>query len=52
LSLTRAERKAMGKRGRRYAEEAFSWDSIGARMADVYRWLALGGAPPSCVRQT
>ncbi len=39
----------MGRSGRQWMQQAFSWDWIGQEMASVYRWLAEGGAPPSCV---
>ncbi len=35
--------RAMGERGRRLVEERYSWESVGARMADLYSWLL--GAP-------
>ena len=51
MSLAPEERKAMGERGRCYAVQEFSWDSIGARMADVYRWIVTGGPTPACVHE-
>lgn len=52
MTLTADERNAMGQRGRLFAVEEFSWNSIGARMADVYRWIVAGGPPPACVHQS
>lgn len=49
---TPEERRAMGARGRRYASERFSWDSVGAQMVEMYRWVVTGGAVPSCVRES
>jgi hypothetical protein len=31
-------------------EREFSWEVIGHRMADVYRWLCSQGNRPECVR--
>ena len=52
MKRTPGELQAMGERGRHYAAEQFSWDSIGARMADVYRWIITGGPVPACVRKS
>jgi glycosyltransferase involved in cell wall biosynthesis len=44
------DRDAMGRRGRRYAQEAFSWQGIGATTADVYGWVLDKSRPmPGCV---
>ncbi len=40
---------AMGREGRRLAEEKFSWASIAERMARVYEWCLNGGEAPECV---
>lgn len=50
FDLPAAERLAMGRQGRRLAEEHFSWDGIAGRMAEVYRWLLGDGGPPASVR--
>jgi glycosyltransferase involved in cell wall biosynthesis len=34
----------MGLHGRRLAEEKYSWPAVARQMADVYEWLARGGA--------
>lgn len=39
----------MGRNGRALVEARFGWDTIGDRMADVYRWACGGGAAPACV---
>lgn len=49
LQLPDEERKAMGGRGRRLAEDQFSWDQIAARMIMVNDWLTRGGDKPDCV---
>jgi glycosyltransferase involved in cell wall biosynthesis len=49
MLLSDEERKAMGQRGRRLAEDQFSWDQVGARMIEVNEWLVRGGEKPSCV---
>jgi glycosyltransferase involved in cell wall biosynthesis len=43
------ELDAMGQRGEAWVREAFSWDSIGRQMADVYRWVLGRGNQPGCV---
>jgi glycosyltransferase involved in cell wall biosynthesis len=49
-SMTDHERNAMGGRGRAWMARDFGWDRIGRNMAEVYRWLYAGTAPPSSVR--
>lgn len=45
------ELAAMGQRGRAWMERDFSWDGIGARTADTYRWLCDRSLPvPAWVR--
>lgn len=39
----------MGRRGEAWVRSAFSWERIGADMADVYRWLCGRGDKPGCV---
>lgn len=46
MSLTPAERRAMGERGRAWMERDFGWDGIAGKMVEVYRWLARGGDSP------
>jgi glycosyltransferase involved in cell wall biosynthesis len=43
------ELDAMGLRGEAWVREAFSWDSIGRQMADVYRWVLGRGNQAGCV---
>lgn len=49
MGRTDAERLEMGQRGRRVAEEEFSWDSVAERMMGVYRWLLDEGEQPCFV---
>jgi glycosyltransferase involved in cell wall biosynthesis len=39
LSSTPAQLAAMGARGREWMIRDFSWDVVGAKMAETYRWL-------------
>lgn len=47
--LTDDERAKMGMRGRRLAQERFSWGSVAERMRATYEWILGGGAAPSWV---
>jgi glycosyltransferase involved in cell wall biosynthesis len=49
LATPDVELDAMGQRGEAWVREAFSWDSIGRQMADVYRWVLGRGNQPGCV---
>lgn len=49
-TLTTLELKEHGARGRAWMIRDFSWDNIAEQMSSVYRWLRLGGEPPTCVR--
>lgn len=48
--LSPLELEEHGARGRAWMLRDFSWDNIAEQMASVYRWLRLGGEPPTCVR--
>jgi len=50
ISLSAAERAAMGARGRAWMMRDFAWKTIARQMAEVYIWLCEGGKPPGCVR--
>jgi glycosyltransferase involved in cell wall biosynthesis len=39
----------MGKKGREWMLRDFSWKTLAAKMADVYRWLSEGGATPDSI---
>jgi len=41
---------AMGKRGRQWMADEFSWTYVAEEMAALYDWIARGGAPPANVR--
>lgn len=49
LSMSDAERTAMGFRGRRLVEERFTWSKVAEKMITVYRWVLGGGPRPDCV---
>lgn len=49
LQVPDATLRAMGERGRAYAESSFSWPSIGSRMLAAYRWLTRDSSIPDCV---
>jgi glycosyltransferase involved in cell wall biosynthesis len=49
FALSDAERRDMGARGRALVRARFTWASVGAQMAAVYRWVLGGGPGPSCV---
>jgi glycosyltransferase involved in cell wall biosynthesis len=46
MSLPRIELEQMGRAGRAWVEEAFSWPSIAAQFAQLYQWV-LSGADAS-----
>jgi glycosyltransferase involved in cell wall biosynthesis len=48
----RAERAAMGARGRALVEERFAWPRIARRMSEVYDWMLGVGATPEWVRDS
>ncbi len=49
LRLPPAELAKRGQRGRQWMEEEFSWQHVGQRMLETYRWLVGGGTPPAWV---
>jgi len=49
FAMTDAERREMGRRGRRLVEEKFSWPKIARQMKEVYEWVLGGGPKPDCV---
>jgi glycosyltransferase involved in cell wall biosynthesis len=42
--------RTMGLNGRKWMVQEFSWEVIGLKMADVYRWLCSQSNRPACVR--
>jgi glycosyltransferase involved in cell wall biosynthesis len=51
LSRSSKDLTAMGRRGREWMRQDFSWPSIGAKMAETYRWLCDRSRPvPPWVR--
>jgi glycosyltransferase involved in cell wall biosynthesis len=49
IALTPDERRAMGRRGRAWIDERFSWNRVGAEMVAVYDWILSGGTRPAWV---
>ncbi|MCU0786027.1 MAG: glycosyltransferase [Verrucomicrobia bacterium] len=49
VGATDAERRAMGRRGRRLVEERFSCALVALEIKGVYEWVLRGGPPPGCV---
>lgn len=48
-AMSDGDRGDMGRNGRALVEAHFSWDTIGDRMSDVYRWACAGGGAPAWV---
>jgi glycosyltransferase involved in cell wall biosynthesis len=49
MNLPERRRMEMGRRGRLWMEQAFSWPRIAAEMKSAYAWVLGGGSPPDCV---
>ncbi len=49
LDRSVADRAEMAARGRALVEAEYTWSRQAARMAEVYRWVAGGGATPEAV---
>ncbi len=49
LERTPNDRALLGRRGRDLVERGYTWDQQARRLADVYRWLAGGGARPDAI---
>lgn len=49
VSMSDAERIAMGAAGRRLVEERFTWPNVARQMIEVYEWVLGGGPPPACM---
>lgn len=52
LAQSAGELARRGVNGTALVRERYSWDSIGERWVEVYRWLLSGGHPPASVRLT
>jgi poly(glycerol-phosphate) alpha-glucosyltransferase len=49
FGMTELERRMMGDKGRRLAEERFIWPTVAANMSSVYSWVLGRGPMPACV---
>lgn len=49
LRTPTAERDAMGRRGRQWMAEEYSWNAIALRMAASYEWTLHGGTKPNFI---
>lgn len=49
FSLSDAERRAMGQRGRMLVERRFTWSRVAAQMRAVYDWVLRRGPRPECL---
>ncbi|NMG55439.1 glycosyltransferase [Aromatoleum aromaticum] len=50
LSHSESTHVSMGRIGRSFVQDRYSWDYICDELEKVYVWLRNGGNPPSCVR--
>jgi glycosyltransferase involved in cell wall biosynthesis len=50
MVMTREKLKEMGAKGRVWMARDFSWDRVASDTLTLYRWLMIGGEPPSTVR--
>lgn len=50
MSLSPEARGTMGANGRAWMQRDFGWQGIAQKMAEVYRWVSVGGERPECVR--
>lgn len=50
-SLSDAERRDMGRRGRQLAQHKYSWERIATDMIAAYSWLLGRGPKPGCVQE-
>ena len=48
-NMSNEERQDMGKRGRDYVAQDFSWPKIAEQMLSVYKWVLKKGPKPDCV---
>jgi glycosyltransferase involved in cell wall biosynthesis len=48
-NMSNEERQDMGKRGRAYVTQNFSWPKNAAQMFSVYEWVLKQGPKPDCV---
>lgn len=49
FSASDATLSEIGRRGRKLAEDRFSWDRIALKMKSTYEWMLGGGIEPECL---
>lgn len=49
MSRPREELQQMGRRGRQWVGNEFSWDRVAEQMLTVYEWVVHGGIRPDCI---
>ena len=49
MSLDKLVLQEMGKRGRLYIKENYSWKSVAHKMKILYEWMLYGGVKPEFV---
>lgn len=49
FSMSDADLRTMGAKGRSLVQERFTWQRVAAQMREVYDWMLGGGEVPACV---
>ena len=49
VEMSEADRRVIGRAGRRLVEEKFAWDIVARQMAEIYMWSAAGGQMPDTI---
>ncbi len=50
MSMDESKRIVMGKNGRLWMKEEFSWDKIAEDMINTYKWILKQGDKPKCIQ--
>jgi glycosyltransferase involved in cell wall biosynthesis len=50
MTMTRHELQKMGDRGRNWMANEYSWEEIGRKLSETYKWLLGGGESPVWVK--